>query len=116
MGNYVREVNLELGYPCVDQALRRLSAELDASRHLHAPALKLIHGYGSSGKGGRIRTACRKQLKAELEQGRILDFIPGERFTIFEESTRRAFARCSALRQDPDLEHCNSGVTFVLFK
>ncbi len=46
--------------------------------------------------------------------GEIQDFIPGERFSIFEEPTRRAFARCDALRQDRDLERYNNGVTFVL--
>ena len=49
-----REVNLELGRPTADEALRRLEAELEAARHMNTPLLKLIHGYGSSGKGGRI--------------------------------------------------------------
>lgn len=116
MANYVREINLELGHPTVDQALRRLTAEMNTSRHLKAPVLKLIHGYGSSGKGGRIRTACRTYLKEELAAGRILDVIRGEDFSIFHEETRRAFARCSALRDDRDLERENRGITFVVFK
>ena len=116
MANYVHEINLELGYPTADEALRRLDSGLSAARHLHAPAVKLIHGYGSSGKGGRIRTAVRKFLREELAQGRIAAVICGEQFSIFDEDTRRAFSRCTALRQDPDLEQCNSGVTFVLFK
>ena len=53
------EVNLELGRPSADEALRRLEHELAAKRHLRAKAMKIIHGYGSSGKGGRIRTARR---------------------------------------------------------
>lgn len=47
------EVNLELGRPSADEALRRLEHELAAKRHLRAKAMKIIHGYGSSGKGGR---------------------------------------------------------------
>lgn len=58
------EVNLELGRPSADEALRRLEHELAAKRHLRAKAMKIIHGYGSSGKGGRIRTASRKYLRA----------------------------------------------------
>lgn len=116
MANFVREINLELGRPTVDEALRRLEAEMHATRHLKAPALKLIHGYGSSGKGGRIRAAVRKHLKEELAQGKILHLIYGENFTIFDEDTRRAFARCSALRSDRDLERSNRGVTFIIFK
>ena len=48
-----RELNLELGRPTADEALRRLEAELEAARHMNTPLLKLIHGYGSSGKGGQ---------------------------------------------------------------
>lgn len=110
----LREVNLELGRPFVDQAIKRLTFELHQSRRMGFHAVKLIHGYGSSGTGGRIRTETRKYLTRLKTTGEILDFIPGERFSIFEEPTRRAFARCDALRRDRDLERYNNGVTIVL--
>ena len=116
MASFIRELNLELGRPTVDEALRRLESALAGAKCLRTPVIKLIHGYGSSGQGGRIRTACRKQLQQCKEQGRILDYIPGERFTIFDEATRRAFSRCAALRDDHDLEQENRGVTFVVMK
>ena len=109
------EVNLELGRPSADEALRRLEHELAAKRHLRAKAMKIIHGYGSSGKGGRIRTASRKYLRAAQEQGRIYAVLPGERLTIFDEEARRLMARCPALRDDRDRERYNCGVTFVIF-
>ena len=109
------EVNLELGRPSADEALRRLEHELAAKRHLRAKAMKIIHGYGSSGKGGRIRTASRKYLRAAQEQGRIYAVLPGERLTIFDEEARRLRARCPALRDDCDRERYNCGVTFVIF-
>lgn len=109
------EVNLELGRPSTDEALRRLENELAAKRHLRAKAMKIIHGYGSSGKGGRIRTASRKYLRAAQEQGRIYAVLPGERLTIFDEEARRLMARCPALRDDCDRERYNCGVTFVIF-
>lgn len=109
------EVNLELGRPSADEALRRLEHEFAAKRHLRAKAMKIIHGYGSSGKGGRIRTASRKYLRAAQEQGRIYAVLPGERLTIFDEEARRLMARCPALRDDCDRERYNCGVTFVIF-
>ena len=109
------EVNLELGRPSADEALRRLEHELAAKRHLRAKAMKIIHGYGSSGKGGRIRTASRKYLRAAQEQGRIYAVLPGERRTIFDEEAHRLMARCPALRDDCDRERYNCGVTFVIF-
>ena len=109
------EVNLELGRPSADEALRRLEHELAAKRHLRAKAMKIIHGYGSSGKGGRIRTASRKYLRAAQEQGRIYAVLPGERLTIFDEEAHRLMARCPALRDDCDRERYNCGVTCVIF-
>ena len=53
MSKPIRELNLELGRPDAAEALRRLAAEVKAARHLGIPAMKLIHGYGSSGRGGR---------------------------------------------------------------
>ena len=58
MDRPVRELNLELGRPDAAEALRRLAAEVEAARKMGTPAMKLIHGYGSSGKGGRLRTGC----------------------------------------------------------
>ena len=66
----MKELNLEQGMPTVDTALRWLEAELHAARKMGRPGLKLIHGYGSSGTGGKIRTACRKYLRRGAEAGR----------------------------------------------
>lgn len=64
----MKELNLEQGMPTVDTALRWLEAELHAARKMGRPGLKLIHGYGSSGTGGKIRTACRKYLRREARR------------------------------------------------
>ena len=98
----------------VNQAIKRLTFELSNSRSLGCTVLKIIHGYGSSGTGGRIRTESRKYLSRLQDQGRIRGFIPGESFSIFEETTRQAFLRCDELRQDHDLDRYNNGVTFIL--
>lgn len=110
----LREVNLELGRPSVDQALRLLHQELRTSKELRYKAVKFIHGYGSSGSGGKIRVAVRRELETMRVKGEILSIIPGERFTIFEAATLAAFSRCGSLRDDEDLERYNNGVTIVL--
>lgn len=110
----LREVNLERGMPSVDQAIRQLTFELRRSRSLGFCALKIIHGYGSSGAGGRIRVESRNYLARLKARGEIADFIPGEVFSIFHAGTLAAFRRCGALRRDPDLERHNNGVTFIL--
>lgn len=113
---HIRELNLELGCPTTDEALRRLSAELDACRAMHTPLMKIIHGYGSSGKGGRIRTACRKHLQQAQAAGAVAAVISGEAFSIFDETTRHYLNAYPLLRQDRDLDRENRGVTFVFFR
>ena len=85
--------------------------EVEAARKMGTPAMKLIHGYGSSGKGGRLRTACRTWLRQQE-----LCFLPGEEFSIFNQEARRWLALCPRLRQDRDLDAENRGVTYVLLK
>ena len=56
----------------------------------------------------------RAYLERMKRQGRIKDYIPGERFSIFDEATRAAFAKCEELRRDSDLERANNGVTIIV--
>ena len=112
MTNKLREVDLERGMPTVRAALQQLTFEL--RRSLGCAAVKLIHGYGSSGKGGRIRVEARACLIRMKERGELRDVIPGEMFTIFESQTLAAFQRCPDLRRDPDLERHNNGITVVV--
>jgi len=114
MADFCRTVNLEEGMPASDAAVRRLTYEIQASRRLGAAVLKIIHGYGSSGTGGKIRTRSRGYLDGLARRGQIKAYIPGEQFSIFDAKTRDAFAACPSLRQDRDLDKFNNGVTFIL--
>ena len=111
----LRELNLEIGMPAAADAVRRLTFEVHNSKALGFRALKIIHGYGSSGKGGKIRVAARQRLSFLQAKNELAFFIPGEQFSIFDEATRKAFTLCPELRKDRDLERSNNGVTFILF-
>lgn len=110
----LREVNLEHGMPTVQTALSQLALELRRTRSMGCTGLKIIHGYGSSGTGGKIRVQARSRLARMKGAGEIRDYIPGEGFSIFNSATLAAFRRCGALRKDPDLERHNNGVTIIL--
>jgi hypothetical protein len=110
----LRLVNLEAGHPTASTAIRRLTAELYASRHLGCVAVKLIHGYGSSGPGGRIRVEARAYLNRLVSKKQLRMVLTGEQFSIFDEPTRQAFVLCGELRKDPDLDRHNNGVSFVI--
>ena len=116
MPSTLREINLEAGMPPAGAAIRRLTWELNRSRSAGVAVLKLIHGYGSSGAGGKIRVEVRQYLERLCRRGEISGFIPGEQFSIFDPATRAAFLTCGELRRDRDLERHNNGVTFILLK
>lgn len=113
-GGGYREVNLEEGMPFVDQAIRRLTYELHNSKAMGYTVLKIIHGYGSSGTGGRIRIGVRRYLDNLMKQNRVKLYLPGEEFSIFSEKARTILNACPSLRKDRDLERHNNGVTFIL--
>lgn len=110
-----KTVNLEEGMPYCDAAIRRLTAELHTARAQKYAALKLIHGYGSSGTGGRLRVEVRRYLGACVRKGLIKGFIPGESFEIFDKDTQSALMRHSFLSRDSDLGRHNNGITLVFF-
>ena len=114
MAGYLKEVNIKYDLPVAEDAVKRVTYNIRNGKALGASAVKFIHGYGSSGKGGVIRTETRRYLADQKRKGLIRDYIPGENFSIFDESTRAAFAGCDELRRDKDLERHNNGMTIVV--
>lgn len=108
-------VNLEEGMPHKEQAIKKLTFFVMSKKELGYRAMKVIHGFGSSGKGGVLRTASREYLSSLKRRKVIADFIPGEDFSIFNEATRKATQVCPDLSKDRDLERHNNGVTIVIF-
>lgn len=114
MAGYLKEVNIKSDMPTASDAVKRVTYNIRNGKSWGASAIKIIHGYGSTGKGGRIRIEVRRYLADQKRRGLIRDFIPGEDFSIFNESTRAAFDVCGDLRRDSDLERYNNGITIVI--
>lgn len=109
-----RVVNLERGKPLVQQALDRLAVVVSSGRREGYKALTLIHGYGSSGKGGAIREAVRQHLQFLHQQGAIRTIIPGEEFE-GRSGRGRQFLRCFPfLAEHRDLNRANPGITLII--
>ena len=109
-----RLINLERGLPTVEQALRRLDTELESCRLQGYRILTLIHGYGSSGKGGAIRDAVRRQLRYYKHRGRINTVVTGEEFSSRTGAGRQLLRRFPVLGRHTDLNRANPGVTLVV--
>ena len=91
-------LNLEEGMPKAEAAVSKLKLQLATLRRTGIKSVKVIHGYGSSGTGGSIRTAVRHYLRSAQREGRIRDFCPGEYFTPFEKTGRNMIDMVPALR------------------
>lgn len=107
-------VNLELGKPLVESALRKLEMELEGGRQQNLRVLTVIHGYGSSGKGGAIGAECRKVLAYLKGNGEINTFIPGEEFRSKSGPTRDLLRRFPQLAANVNLNKGNRGITLVI--
>jgi hypothetical protein len=108
-------VNLETGMPTVEQARLRMERELHIARQAGCTALKLIHGYGSSGVGGALRDELQKDLRRAAEHGAIKAFIAGEDWRISNETAWELLKRFPEWKQDPDLGRNNHGISIVVF-
>jgi hypothetical protein len=106
-------LNFEAGYPGAEEAKRRLATELAQARRRGISVLKIIHGYGSSGRGGKLRRSLRTALRQHSQEGTVGHVVFGEAWSIFEESTRTLLERYPGLREDRDLERGNPGITLV---
>jgi hypothetical protein len=109
----VRTVNIEAGFPTLEEARKKLAAAIRDGKRSGARVVKVIHGYGSTGKGGTLCFGLRKSLALRKKEGLIKDFIKGEDFSIFNQRVLELLEAVPELRADPDLSAVNEGVTLV---
>ena len=113
-GSFLRTLNLEEGMPLVEDALDRLRMGLQEMRVSRAKAVKLIHGYGSTGRGGKICPAVRAELASMKRKRLIRDYIPGEDFGPVDAASRNLAERNREITRDPDYGRMNHGITIVV--
>ena len=110
----LKVVNLEQDMPTVPLALSLLSDALRMARAERHAAVKIIHGYGSSGKGGAIRMAVQAELMQRVRAGELRAFIAGEEWRISDERSWALLQARSELKQDSDLGRGNKGISIVV--
>jgi hypothetical protein len=109
-----RTVNLEAGRPVVEVALNRLDEVIADARRNSVSVLTLIHGYGSTGRGGAIRSECRIALDYMKSKALISDYIAGEDFNKRSGRVKALLRRYSPLSSDRNLNNGNQGITLVI--
>ena len=112
MSAYI-EINIKEDMPTVAEAMQYLQSELERLRRNKYKCVQIVHGYGSTGKGGAICIKARQWLKAQEQKGKIKAVVFGEDFTIFNATARELKNRYPELAQL--LTVCNHGVTVIEF-
>jgi hypothetical protein len=112
----IRNYNVEAGLPVLEEARRLVIEEIRRAKREGVRVLKVIHGYGSSGKGGALCIGLRKSFGLRKKEGVIKDFIAGENFSIFNEPVLVLLEAVPEMRGDPDLNVTNEGVTILWLK
>ncbi|WP_231968471.1 Smr/MutS family protein [Polynucleobacter necessarius] len=72
------ELNIKRGNLSVEEALDNLAAKIRELQELGIKTIVLIHGYGSSGKGGHIKRAVHDALENNCYADRVEEYCFGE--------------------------------------
>lgn len=73
-----REINLEEGLPAAAEGMERLKSMIALYKKSKVKCVVVIHGYGSSGKGGEIGKKARSWLLAQKKKGYVKSVLFGE--------------------------------------
>jgi len=106
-------VNLEEGRPLVDEALDRMTRTLYEARIQETKIIRFIHGYGSSGIGGAIQLAVRRQLETAQGNGTIKYYVNGEDYP-HSETGRRLRSQFQKMKEHLRTDQRNRGITLAV--
>lgn len=99
--------------PTVEEALRRLHTKLSLAIAQNVRVVRVIHGYGSSGRGGKIRDACRRMLAIMVGKNEIKAMIRGEEHSAARLASQDLIQRIPGLRSSTRSDAENPGITLI---
>jgi hypothetical protein len=106
-----KEINIKQDMPIVADAMRYLQDSIARLKREKYDIVVIVHGYGSTGKGGAICQKSRQWLKAQESNKKLKRVIFGEDFDIFNFEAISLKNKCREL--EPLLNACNNGITVV---
>ena len=108
----IMKVNIKEDMPTADLALNRLITAVTDGRRSGFKAIKVVHGYGSTGKGGVIKETAQRYFSTSDQ---IADWIPGEEFSADYSETRSLLKKFPFLEKDKDFRRRNRGISIAIF-
>jgi hypothetical protein len=108
-------INLESDGPTAEEALERLTHQVRAASEAGIRALIVIHGYGSSGPGGKIKWVVRNALENNYFSDRVDEYYFGEDLAFASSGYHVVIKRRSSLKQHlSQFKMGNAGMTLLL--
>lgn len=107
-------VNIKAGMPSAADASAHLVSAVTQARRSGVRVLKVVHGYGSSGAGGGIKTAVRTALDRMHSRGEITAFFCADAWGTAALNAADFLDAEPTLARDRDLLTHNPGLTLVL--
>ena len=109
------ELNIKQDGPYVEEALDLLTDYLRKSLEVGIKAIVLIHGYGSSGEGGRIKWAIHDALENNRYSDRVDEYYFGEDVSFASEAYHALLKRRPGLKRYlKRFKEGNAGMTVLL--
>jgi DNA-nicking Smr family endonuclease len=108
-------LNLKFDSPSAEEALDRLTIALRRASEVGIKAILLIHGYGASGEGGKIKWAVHDALKNNYFSDRVDAYHFGEQTAFGSEAYHALLRRRPGLKAY--LKHFkegNAGMTVLI--
>jgi predicted esterase len=109
----VAQINLEYGMPTADAAVMSMKNALVTYKRQNYKAVILIHGYGSSGVGGKIKTSVLRSLGDSSMRGIVRSYVGGEQWV---SRKREMLSICRDLENYQQTLTGNPGITVVILR
>jgi hypothetical protein len=108
-------INLEVNMPTVEDAMDRFQDHLDLIKGKSIRMVKVIHGHGSTGSGGKIRHAFRQAMDYGLWGESIIEVYYGEVLSPHHLELKNLVERYPSLKQSitRDMQG-NPGITLLI--
>ncbi len=106
-------IDLKDGCYNVELAIATVEIEIEHAKKEGLVAIKVLHGYGSHGKGGVIALHLRKALSQWKKSGFIQNYFGGDKWNMFDEQSKRILLKDKTIYNDPDMTTSNPGITII---
>ena len=108
-------LNLKFDSPSAEEALVRLTISLRRASELGIKAIILIHGYGASGEGGKIKWAVHDALESNYFADRVDEYYFGEKMPFGSDAYHALLRRRPGLKAHLKyFKDGNAGITILL--